>query len=74
MDTAVYELKAQARVNLTSEYGWQTRSLRPVEVESVFGNIKILVWAFTLRVWKGVKLEWGTLQAHNMRKMATANM
>ncbi|MCM0761506.1 transposase [Sporomusa sphaeroides DSM 2875] len=43
MDTAVYELKAQARVNLTSEYGWQTRSLRPVEVESVFGNIKILV-------------------------------
>ena len=34
------ELKAEARANLTSEYGRQMRSLRPIEVESVFGNIK----------------------------------
>lgn len=69
------ELKSEARNNLTSEYGLQMRSLRPVEVESVFGNIKgnFGVRRFTLKGIAKVKLEWGLLCiAHNMRKMATA--
>ena len=53
------ELKAQARANLTSEYGLQIRSLRPIEVESVFGNIKgnFGMRRFTLRGMAKVKLE-----------------
>ncbi|MFZ3131901.1 MAG: transposase [Desulfosporosinus sp.] len=42
------ELKAQARANLTSEYGIRMRSLRSVEVESVFGNIKRQFWHPTI--------------------------
>lgn len=55
------ELKAQARANLTSEYGLQMRSLRPVEVESVFGNVKgnFSVRRFTLKGMSKVRLEWG---------------
>ena len=67
------ELKAQARANLTSEYGLEMRSLRPVEVESVFGNIKgnFGVRRFILKGMTKVKLEWGLhCIAHNMRKMA----
>ena len=70
------ELKAEARANLTSEYGRQMRSLRPIEVESVFGNIKgnFGMRRFTLRGMAKVKLEWGLhCIAHNMRKMAAAN-
>ena len=70
------ELKAQARVNLTSEYGLKMRSLRPVEVESVFGNIKgnFGMRRFTLKGMEKVKLEWGLhCIAHNMRKLAAAN-
>lgn len=70
------ELRAQARANLTSEYGLRMRSLRPVEVESVFGNIKgnFGVRRFTLKGKSKVKLEWGLhCIAHNMRKMAAAN-
>ena len=70
------ELKAEARANLTSEYGLQMRSLRPVEVESVFGNIKgnFGVRRFSLKGMSKVKLEWGLhCIAHNMRKMAAAN-
>lgn len=70
------ELKAQARANLTSEYGLEMRSLRPVEVESVFGNIKgnFGVRRFMLKGMPKVKLEWGLYCiAHNMRKMATAS-
>lgn len=71
------ELKAQARANLTSEYGLQMRSLRPVEVETVFGNIKgnFGVRRFMLKGMPKVKLEWGLhCIAHNMRKMATTSM
>ena len=70
------ELKAEARANLTSEYGLKMRSLRPVEVESVFGNIKgnFGMRRFTLKGLAKVKLEWGLhCIAHNMRKMAAAN-
>lgn len=70
------ELKAQTRANLTSEYGLQMRSLRPVEVESVFGNIKgnFGMRRFTLKGMAKVKLEWGLhCIAHNMRKLAAAN-
>ena len=70
------ELKAQARVNLTSEYGLKMRSLRPVEVESVFGNIKgnFGMRRFSLRGTAKVKLEWGLhCIAHNMKKLTAAN-
>lgn len=67
------ELKAEARLNLTSEYGIKMRSLRPVEVESVFGDIKgnFGVRRFILKGLDKVKLEWGLhCMAHNMRKLA----
>lgn len=66
------ELKAKAASNLTSEYGLQMRSLRPVEVESVFGDIKgnFGIRRFVLKGLNKVKLEWGLhCIAHNMRKM-----
>jgi len=68
------ELKEIARANLESEKGLQMRSKRPVEVESVFGNIKnnFGVRRFLLRGLDKVKLEWGLYSiAHNMRKLAT---
>jgi len=71
------ELKAKARDNLISDYGKQMRSLRPVEVESVFGNIKgnSGMRRFILKGLNKVKLEWGLLCiAHNMRKMVTASV
>jgi hypothetical protein len=67
------ELKAEARANLTSEYGMKMRSLRPIEVESVFGDIKgnFGVRRFILKGSEKVKLEWGLhCIAHNMRKLA----
>lgn len=70
------ELKTQASLNLTSEKGLELRSLRPIEVESVFGNIKgnFGVRRFSLRGKQKVTLEWGLhCIAHNMRKMAAAN-
>lgn len=69
------ELKAEVRANLTSEYGLKMRSLRPIEVESVFGDIKgnFGVRRFILKGLEKVKLEWGLhCIAHNMRKMAAA--
>ena len=69
------ELKAKARANLTSKYGLQMRSLRPIEVESVFGDIKgnFGIRRFLLKGIAKVKLEWGLYCiAHNMRKMAAA--
>lgn len=68
------ELRAQARENLTGEYGKRMRSLRPIEVESVFGNIKgnFGVRRFMLKGLEKIKLEWGLYSiAHNMRKLAT---
>lgn len=67
------EFKEQARQKLTSEEGLKMRSLRPVEVESVFGNIKgnFGIRRFLLKGLEKVKIEWGLhCIAHNMRKMA----
>lgn len=65
--------KEQARQNLCSEEGQKMRSLRPVEVESVFGDIKgnFGMRRFLLKGLEKVKTEWGLhCIAHNMRKMA----
>nr|WP_242822966.1 transposase [Syntrophobotulus glycolicus] len=65
--------KEQARKNLCSQEGLKMRSLRPVEVESVFGDIKgnFGMRRFLLKGLEKVRLEWGLhCIAHNMRKMA----
>jgi len=69
------ELKGIAKCNLDSEKGKEKRSKRPVEVESVFGDIKGNFGArrFLLRGLEKVKIEWGLYSfAHNMRKMSAA--
>ena len=64
--------RAEMRTRLKSVEGKRYRSLRPVEVESVFGQIK---WnrgftRFLLRGLENVKTEWGLLcMAHNMLKV-----
>ena len=66
-------LKAEAKVNLTSQKGLELRSKRPVDVESVFGNIKgnFETRRFLLRGLEKVDIEWGLICiAHNIRKMA----
>ena len=67
------ELKERANANLNSEYGKKMRSLRPIEPESAFGNIKgnFGVRRFMLRGLEKVSIEWGLYSiAHNFRKMA----
>lgn len=67
------ELKAEARINLTSGLGLKLRSLRPIEPETAFGDIKanLGIRRFLLRGLKKVKVEWGLISiAYNMRKMA----
>lgn len=71
-----FQLKAwrqQARENLTSEEGKKLRSLRGVEVESVFGRLKE-DWGFRRFLLRGiekVKTEFGLLCiAQNMAKLA----
>lgn len=73
-----FQLKAwrkQARENLTSEIGKKLRSLRAVEVESVFGRLKE-DWGyrrFFLRGLDKVKTEFGLLCiAQNMAKLAVS--
>ena len=69
------ELKKIAKANLDSEKGKEMRSKRPVEVESVFGDIKsnFGVRRFLLRGLEKVKIEWGLYSiAHNMRKLTAA--
>ncbi|NBJ14553.1 MAG: hypothetical protein FNP40_03070 [Dehalobacter sp. 4CP] len=53
--------KEQPRRNLCSEEGLRMRSLRPVEVESVFGDIKGNhgMRRFLLKGLEKVKIEWG---------------
>lgn len=64
--------KAIVRKSLTSKKGLELRSKRPVEVESVFGNIK---WnmgfkRFLLRGLDKVSIEWKLLcLAHNFNKL-----
>jgi transposase len=63
----------QASEKLRSKQGIKLRSLRGVEVESVFGRLK-QDWGFrrfTLRGMEKVKTEWGLLCiAHNIAKLA----
>ena len=69
------ELREVARTNLTGETGLALRSLRPIEVESVFGDIKSNygVRRFLLRGLEKVGLEWGLCCiGHNMRKLAVS--
>jgi transposase len=73
-----FQLKAwrqQARQNLTSDEGKQLRSLRGVEVESVFGRLKE-DWGFRRFLLRGiekVKTEFGLLCiAQNMAKLAVS--
>ena len=73
-----FQLKAwrqQARQNLTSEEGKKLRSLRGVEVESVFGRLKE-DWGFRRFLLRGidkVKTEFGLLCiAQNMAKLAAS--
>jgi len=66
------ELKSKAKELLISDIGKEMRSKRPVEVESVFGNIKenFGVRRFLLRGLEKVNIEWGLYSiAHNMRKI-----
>lgn len=67
------ELKSEAKDNLNSEIGLNLRSRRPIEAESVFGNIKANfdMRRFSLRGLEKVDIEWGLISiAHNIRKMA----
>jgi len=67
------DFKEKAKQILCSEEGLKMRSLRPVEVESVFGDIKgnFGIRRFVLKGLDKVKIEWGLHSiAHNMRKMA----
>lgn len=67
------ELRKRAKENLDSDTGREKRSQRPVEVESVFGDIKgnYGVRRFLLRGLEKVKTEWGLYAiGHNMRKLA----
>jgi outer membrane biosynthesis protein TonB len=73
-----FQLKAwrqQASQNLTSEEGKKLRSLRGVEVESVFGRLKE-DWGFRRLLLRGiekVKTEFGLLCiAQNMAKLAVS--
>jgi len=67
------EYKNKARIQLCSEKGIKMRSLRSVEVESVFGDIKgnFGMRRFSLKGLDKVTLEWALHSiAHNMRKIA----
>lgn len=65
----------KVKTNLLSEKGLELRSKRPIEVESVFGQIKNNrgFRRFMLRGLEKVKIEWGLLSiAHNLAKIATS--
>jgi hypothetical protein len=65
--------KAQARSNLASDIGIMLRKKRGVDVESVFGDIKMNQGyrRFRLRGKGKVNVEFGLLSmAHNVKKIA----
>ena len=67
-------LRDRAKELLLSDQGKLFRSLRPIEVESVFGDIKnnFGVRRFLLRGLEKVSTEWGLYCiGHNMRKWTT---
>lgn len=64
-------LRAQAREKLCSEEGLYHRSMRPIEPEAVFGNIKFNhgFRRFKLKSIEKVSVEFGLVAlAHNLRK------
>lgn len=64
--------RKKARDNLTSDQGLELRSRRPIEVESVFGQIKHNrgFRRFMLKGLANVNTEWGLLSlAHNIKKI-----
>lgn len=66
-------LRHKAREKLRSEEGLYHRSMRPIEPEAVFGQIKFnnKFTRFTLRGLKKVEVEFGLIAiSHNLRKMA----
>ncbi|MGL4368046.1 MAG: IS1182 family transposase [Spirochaetota bacterium] len=72
---AFKSFKMQANENLSSEKGRHLRSLRSVEVETVFGHIKHNMGfrRFMLRGIDNVSAEWGLISiAHNLFKMNRA--
>ena len=67
------ELRARAREMLDSDEGLRHRSLRPIEPEAVFGQIKFNhgFKRFRLRSIEKVSVEFGLVAlAHNLRKYA----
>lgn len=65
--------KSEVRELLLSEEGLKMRSLRPIEPESVFGQIKKNMGfkRFHLRGHENVTTEWGIVSmAHNLKKLA----
>ncbi|MFI3282268.1 MAG: transposase [Rikenellaceae bacterium] len=69
------EHKAYARELLTSERGLYHRSMRPIEPEAVFGQIKAghMFRRFALRSLAKVNVEFGLIAvAHNIRKWVAA--
>ena len=68
-------MKKHARERLLSPRGLKMRSLRPIEVEAVFGRLK-QNWGFRRFLLRGVdkvKTEWGLLSlAHNIAKVAVS--
>lgn len=71
----LWEYRRQARENLRSEEGQRLRKQRSIDVESVFGRIKVC-WdfhRFLLRGMVKVTVEWGLLcLAHNLTKVWNA--
>lgn len=69
--------KAYARELLTSERGLYHRSMRPIEPEAVFGQIKSghMFRRFALRSLSKVNVEFGLIAlAHNIRKWVVVSM
>jgi len=65
--------RKQARERLLSEQGVYHRSMRPIEPEAVFGQIKFnnKFNRFTLRGLEKVEIEFGLVSiSHNLRKLA----
>lgn len=68
-------LKKRVRENLMSPRGLELRSLRPIEPESVFGQIKHnrMFKRFSLRGLVKTNIEWGLISiAHNFLKMSSS--
>ena len=69
------ELRARAKALLTGEEGLYHRSMRPIEPEAVFGDIKFdhMFKRFRLKGYAKVGVEFGLVAlAHNLRKYARA--